>query len=65
MEQKHVKLSSAEFILEHSDDVKIGQANNEDEPIFLKVSGLLLIRMSRDQAFNVKQDLEKVLWSKE
>jgi len=65
MEQKHVKLSSAEFTLEHTDSVEIGQANNEDKPVFLKVSGLLLIRMSKDQAFKVKQDLEKVLWSKE
>jgi len=65
MEQKHVKLSSAEFVLEHSDIVEVGQANNENEPIFLKVFGLLIIRMSKDQAFHLKQDLEKVLWSKE
>jgi len=65
MEQKHVKLSSVEFVLEHTDGVEVGQANNEDKPIFLKISGLLLIRMSRDQAFVIKQDLEKVLWPKE
>lgn len=65
MEQKHVKLSSAEFVLEHSDAIEVGKANNEEKPIFLKVFGLLLIRMSRDQAFNLKQDLEKTLWSKE
>ncbi len=65
MKQEHVKLSRAEFILEHSDGIEVGKANNEEQPIFLKVSGLLLINMSRDQAFNIKQDLEKVLWSKE
>ncbi len=65
MEQKHVKLIHAEFILEHTDGIEIGQANIEDTPIFLKVSGLLLIRMSEGQAFTVKQALEKVLWSKE
>jgi len=65
MEQKHVKLSSVEFVLEHTDSVEVGQANNEDKPIFLKISGLLLIRMSKDQAFHIKQDLEKALWPKE
>lgn len=64
MEQKHVKLSSAEFILEHSDSIEVGQASNEDKPIFLQVYGLLIIRMSKDQAFHLKQDLEKALWPK-
>ena len=64
MKQEHVKLSRAELILEHSDDIEVGQANNEEAPVFLKVSGLLLIRMSEDKAFNLKQDLEKTLWSK-
>lgn len=65
MEQRRVRLSEVELVLEHTDSVEVGQVSNEDKPIFLRVSGLLLIRMSRDQTLNLKQDLEKVLWGTE
>lgn len=63
MEQKGVELSRIELILGRTDGIEVGQANNEKKPIFLKVSGLL-IRMSTDQAFNLKQDLERVLFTR-